>query len=300
MVLPKRKYYTLEKAIKVIGGSVDFSDLIHFASIGLLQLCVKAPDIGFYLFKDDEVIEITIESNSSLFLEQSTINESKEEINEVITEYGDLPSRSDYIHDKLFHYRSDYLRITESFDILRDQKKVDNLDGLIAIPYHFIASDELDIINEIADDFLIDSFDIPRCDDFKKSHRYEPDDYYLSDWFSVKVKDLLITDYELDILLNGGRAVSEGIERNTFHQKKVKHERNPMTVRERTTANQATYIKFLLLMNGFSEQQLKQSPQTLLDEISKRASNEKIEMPVISDKTLGDWLARARGVRSHS
>ncbi|MCC8456628.1 MULTISPECIES: hypothetical protein [Photorhabdus] len=297
MALPKRKYYTLEKAIKVISGDIDFSDLIHFASIGLLQLCVKAPDMGFYLFKDDEVINITIESNSILFLDKNTIDKSKEEIGNIIAKYESTPSKSIYPDDKFFHYQSDYLFISEEFDTPKDTNKVHILDGLVAIPYHLIAPDEIDIINGVADDFLIDSFDIPRCDNFTKSDGYEPSDYYLSDWFSVKVKDLLITDYELDILINGGRAVSIGIERDMFHQKNAKLEKKPTV---RTTANQATYIKFLLLLNGFSEQQLKQSPQTLLDEISKRANAAKIEPPVISDKTLGDWLERARGIRTHS
>lgn len=65
----------------------------------------------------------------------------------------------------------------------------------------------------------------------------------------------------------------------------------------RTTANQATYIKFLLLMNGFSDEELRQSPQTLLDMISKKASMAKLEMPDISENTMKEWLLRAREIR---
>lgn len=64
----------------------------------------------------------------------------------------------------------------------------------------------------------------------------------------------------------------------------------------RTTANQATYIKFLLLLNGFNDSELKQSPQTLIRSISKKATDAGIEMPIISDNTMKDWLSRAREI----
>ncbi len=38
MALPKREYYTLQQAAKKSGCEVE--DLLHYAAIGVLQLCV--------------------------------------------------------------------------------------------------------------------------------------------------------------------------------------------------------------------------------------------------------------------
>lgn len=297
MALPERRYYTLDKAIKVIGNEIEFSDLIHFASIGLLQLCIKIPAAGFHFFNEnDEVFKIEIESNSTLWLEEESRLENEAEIKKIIDEYGKIPDKNSHLSYRYFHYSSDYFSITEAFDNLRNEKKIDKIDGLVAIPHTSISSDELDIVNEVTDIILVDSFDIPRCENFKKTSDYAPSDFYLSDWYEAKVKDLLITDHELSILMDGGHIVDEGLARNNSNIKNSRYEKKTKN-KERTTANQATYIKFLLLLSGFTNDELRQSPQTLLDLISKKSIAAGIEMPVISDNTMKDWLSRARDIQ---
>ncbi|HDS3051615.1 TPA: hypothetical protein QIE23_000921 [Morganella morganii subsp. morganii] len=205
MALPERKYYTLDKAAKKIGVEVD--DLIHFAAIGLLQLCAKVPQFGFVSFSEDEKMEATpivIESLSLLLSADSTIESCKDEIDEIKSQYGKTPDRTEYIFEKRFSYRTEYFSVIESIDILGKERKVDRIDGLFAIPCGAIECDEIDIINEMTDEILIDTFDIPRYGQLETSSDYIPSDFYLSDWYEVKVRDLLITKHELDVLANGG------------------------------------------------------------------------------------------------
>ncbi|HEM7186079.1 TPA: hypothetical protein U2I61_000515 [Providencia rettgeri] len=208
MALPERRYYTLDKAAQKVGVEVD--DLIHFASIGLLQLCSKFPQFGFLSFSDDESTEpaqITIESNSLLLSLDSTIESYKEEIEKIKSEYGKIPDRTECILEKRFVYRTEYFSIVESIDVLGRNKKVDEVDGLYAVPYYAIECDEVDIINGITDVILIDTFDIPRYGFIKGTPDYIPSDFYLSDWYEVKVRDLLITKHELDVFINGGEFI---------------------------------------------------------------------------------------------
>lgn len=67
MALPKRKYYSLEKAAKELECDVD--DLLHYASLGILQICVYIEineDEGFSeCFIDSDVDDELLESLSS-------------------------------------------------------------------------------------------------------------------------------------------------------------------------------------------------------------------------------------------
>lgn len=215
MAIPERKYFTLNKAAKKIGVEVD--DLIHFASIGLLQLCAKFPQFGFLSFSDDENAEptsITVESNSMLLLMDSTLELYKEEIDKIKSKYGKIPDRKEYILEKRFVYKTEYFSIVESIDVLGRKKKIDNIDGLFAIPHYAIECDEIDIINGITDVILIDTFDIPRSGCINGTPDFIPSDFYLSDWYEVKVRDLLITKHELDIFINGGEYIANYYDNN--------------------------------------------------------------------------------------
>lgn len=46
MKLPAHKYYSLDKAAKLAGCEV--SDLIHYAAIGVLEICIKIPPIELF------------------------------------------------------------------------------------------------------------------------------------------------------------------------------------------------------------------------------------------------------------
>ncbi|MEA0415074.1 hypothetical protein P2R14_19425 [Escherichia coli] len=50
MKLPAHKYYSLDKAAKLAGCEV--SDLIHYAAIGVLEICIKIPPIELFYHYD--------------------------------------------------------------------------------------------------------------------------------------------------------------------------------------------------------------------------------------------------------
>lgn len=290
MGLPERKYYTLDKAAQILNIGVD--DLIHYAAIGILQVCIKFPSMGFYTIDDNEDISpIFIEPNNSLLYIQKVKEESEKEKERVKKEKGFIPDRQDYISDSFYNYRSDYFFITESVDLLRNNVGIFRIEGLIAIPTSHIEYAEIALINNSTDEIDIDSFQVPRCATFNSTDGYCPSMYYLSDIFSFNANELLVTEYEISLLRNGGAAVNaigeEKAKVNNVLNRKIEKQKE-----ERTTTKQSTFIKFLLLMNGFTDEDFADPRDTLLDRVSRKAVREKLQMPEITSKTLKDWISR--------
>ncbi|EMD0831405.1 hypothetical protein VP018_003284 [Morganella morganii] len=294
MALPERKYYTLDKAAQILNIGVD--DLIHYAAIGILQVCIKFPPMGFYSIDDNEdVTSIFIEPNNSLLYMQKIKEKSEKEKELVKKEKGFIPNRQDYISDSLYNYRSDYFFISESVDLLRNSVSVFRIDGLIAIPTSHIEYAEIDLINQSTNEIGIDSFQVPRCAEFDSTEGYSPSMYYLSDVFLFNVNELLITDYEINLLCNGGGVINaiggEKTKINNVLNRSIEKQKE-----ERTTTKQSTFIKFLLLMNGFTDEDFADSRDTLLDRVSRKAVKEKLEMPEITSKTLKDWISKGGNI----
>lgn len=290
MTLPERKYYTLDKAAQILNIGVD--DLIHYAAIGLLQVCIKFPSMGFYFIDDNEdITSIFIEPNNSLLYIQDVKEKSEKEKERIKKENGFIPDRQDCVSDSFYKYRSDYFFIMESVDLLRNSVGIFRVEGLIAIPTPHIEYAEIALINQSTDEIDIDSFQVPRCEAFDSDEGYYPSMYYLSDIFSFNINELLITDYEINLLSNGGGDISdisgEKSKVNNVLSRKIEKQKE-----ERTTIKQSTFIKFLLLMNGFTDEDFADSRDTLLDRVSRKAVKEELEMPEITSKTLKDWISK--------
>lgn len=78
MKLPAHKYYSLDKAAKLAGCEV--SDLIHYAAIGVLEICTKIPPIElFYHYPKDENAEpelLKVETDSFFDIDEKVANEN--------------------------------------------------------------------------------------------------------------------------------------------------------------------------------------------------------------------------------
>ncbi|WP_025151738.1 hypothetical protein [Morganella morganii] len=124
---------------------------------------------------------------------------------------------------------------------------------------------------------------------------FKPIDIFYS--HSITTLDLYLSRIEIERIYTCRGASIVNTWEDTFSRNSQNKEISDEKSRNRTTANQATYIKFLLLMNGFSDDDLKKSPQTLIDAISAMASKARLEMPIISENTMKDWLSRARDIK---
>lgn len=259
MALPVHKYYSLEKAAKV--ANCDVSDLIHFASIGVLQICMKILPVDL-LFSasssSEEVRVLEVTSTSTLSFEGRVLEEESKEIN---TEQGDAGNDDHYSSDsndeidetdeysrhyKRFSYKSDYFSITERYEINTRKKEIENWSGLLAIPQEFIESDENYLSDHWDDwDISVDVLLPPRCDSGVNSRGYSIGYFYMDDWHSVNSSNLYITHYELGLLMDGGRDVNDAPNKSAIKQ--VPNSSNiiqPVNKRvERHAANREALLK---------------------------------------------------------
>ncbi|MEY0063917.1 hypothetical protein [Providencia hangzhouensis] len=178
MALPQRKYYTLDKAAKKIGGDVDVADLIHFAAVGIIELSVKYEELLTEEYMEslpfrDEFIEIVREP----------------EINSKL--------------DESIEFKNDYLHIIEFLS--GDHYSISYMNGLLGIPSSVIDWHELNLVNEPEYKFSSDIFNYPRSrEGFTYTYSKDPLWIIPRRGVSLKREHLLMTDYEIENLLNGG------------------------------------------------------------------------------------------------
>lgn len=214
--LPSHKYYSLEKAAMLAGCEV--SDLIHFAAIGVLELCTKIPQIELFINhpkdKDAEPELLKVESNSSFDMDMIKIRldaERKMEesawLESSIKEYDD--ETETYAHWLRFSYRSDYFSMIERYNVLKDIKEIERWDGMLAIPQAFIESNERELAEWDDWEVSVCELNVPRCESVCLSPRYDVDEFFIDNWYEVSRKDIYITSYEFNLLINGGKDICD-------------------------------------------------------------------------------------------
>ena len=127
MKLPTHKYYSLEKAASLAGCEV--SDLIHFAAIGVLEICMKIPQIELFCnYPKDEGAEpvlLKVESSSTLAIDEVTLTEEmavdlanyKVKRQNLADVEDDGESLEDLQRWLRFSYSSDYFSVTERYNV---------------------------------------------------------------------------------------------------------------------------------------------------------------------------------------
>lgn len=217
--LPTHKYYSLEKAAGLAGCEV--SDLIHFAAIGVLEICTKIPEIEVFFSypKNDEAepVLLKVESNSVLAINEVTLTK------EMAVDLADYRARSqnfpqaggddDNVEDfqrwLRFSYRSEYFSITERYNVRKREKEIEKWSGFLAIPSIFIEHDEHELTEWDDWEVSICEFSVPRCDDWCSSPEYELRDFYIDGWYEVSRKNMYVTAYEFNLLINGGEHIDD-------------------------------------------------------------------------------------------
>lgn len=225
MKLPTHKYYSLEKAAKL--ARCEVSDLVHFAAIGVLEICMKIPEIEvFFSYPKNEETEpalLKVESNSVLAINEVTLSE---EMAVDLADYrarsqnfekseGDVDNLEDFQRWLRFSYRSDYFSITERYNVRKRDKEIEKWSGFLAIPAIFIEPDERELSEWDDWEISICELSVPRCDDWCSSPEYELSDFYIDGWCEVSRKNMYITAYEFNLLINGGEHIYDGARGNS-------------------------------------------------------------------------------------
>lgn len=206
MKLPEHKYYSLEKAAKI--AECDVADLIHFAAIGFLQICIKMPMIDFFFNlkekseNDDEPELLKVESTSILLINDADLQQ-----------YRTSNDKAPEIHWLRFSYKSDYFSIIERYDVNKREKDIEKWSGMLAIPQEFIEHEELELSLWEDWDISVSELYAPRCEKVAHDPKYIIGDFYIDGWYEINRRNMYITSYELGLLCAGGKNID--IEDNT-------------------------------------------------------------------------------------
>ncbi|MCX9162576.1 hypothetical protein [Escherichia coli] len=217
MKLPAHKYYSLDKAAKLAGCEV--SDLIHYAAIGVLEICIKIPPIElFYHYPKNEDADpelLKVKTDSIFHIDTKAVHEnylldlSNEADN--LESYGlsplDYKNSDNYMYFMRFSYKSEHFSVIERYNVGKDERDIERWNGLLAIPSAFIDNDERELSEW--DDWEISVCELmpPRCDEFSKSNNYEIGAFYIDGWYEISRNKMYITDYEYNLLINGGKYI---------------------------------------------------------------------------------------------
>lgn len=188
MVLPKRLFYTLEDAAKRANCSVE--DLLHYAYMGILQLCFLVPEGGIINdYYDDTSPEdefIIIKSEGAILNEKPI----------------------EKIENIAVNYQTMYTSITENTLLTNNGIEHDTfIFGLLALSYGDARQlyYEWNKEKQLKDVIGIVTASLPRVNKIiRQTEGYVPFEFEFSAYWYMKTSNIYITDYELELLKNGG------------------------------------------------------------------------------------------------
>ncbi|MGG5962921.1 hypothetical protein ACQSED_14695 [Salmonella enterica] len=224
MGLPEHKYYTLKQAAKKAECEVE--DLIHFAAIGVLQLCIKVPPVELMInpYSDnEEPIDIEVWHNFSLDCNdiRKMLGEEEKE-NPIPIDIDKLSEEEGGFYFNC-HYLSDYFSLLELCSVKKSPSEYEGLDiedenfeildwsGLLAIPCDSIEIDEIGLATEEGRKVSVIELYPPRSPVVTcKPLWFGVESFRLSRIYEFSKDELFITKYEIDLLICGGLSVSFG------------------------------------------------------------------------------------------
>ena len=316
MALPEHRYYTLKQAAKKAGCEVE--DLIHFAAIGMLQLCIKVPDLSHtQRYEDNQEsgsIFVKFESESSLLIDEATllkdnpypteapnisdiagfemVNDASENHEEEYDgdEDGDYPLARFWIR---FRYNSEFFSCVESYELYTRTKKIEKWSGLLAIPKDEIYLAEDMYERDVSTMIYIDNFLRPRCDSESFDNTLVPSDFYSDEWVSIDLNKAVITHYELNLLLSGGLYIHEDV--STKYSAKYSESTTRLRKKENFSEKKASLIKSLTELafavdGGIS----KLSMESLATQLQEKFRVCGIEYEDVSPANLRNWLGKPK------
>ena len=162
MTLPKRLYYTLDKAASELG--CDISDIIHFVANGYANLCIK-----YFETNHQPPNEELPHWESNLLINYKRVSEL---VNEHYSMDGKFTISEDGAYlaedDINFEYVNSYVRLfgkihfwmeKESLSVCDAYSGLFDLKGLLQIPNHMIYNNEYNLLK--GGEMLVEVFELP-------------------------------------------------------------------------------------------------------------------------------------------
>lgn len=226
MVLPNRLFYTVTEAANKLSCSV--SDLLHFADIGLLEICT--PICGQWISK-------AIQEDEHTFIYDAlpgSFTSSKLSVN--------YPSTFDNIDSKILFISRDNGEFDTPEDIRHSLFGVRKLsiDGLMSMHAISRGLSFYDFDKLGCSSSSIYSFSAPRT--MKNNEENHMGVRFDIEPFNIELSDLFITEEEIELLKNGGDLLLSSL----FIGSNRVNNKEPST---KTTNKQAEVIKTLIEVN---------------------------------------------------
>ncbi|EAO8774591.1 hypothetical protein QQB70_003491 [Salmonella enterica] len=235
--LPDKAYYTLSKAAKkineVVGVSLDVADLIHYAAIEELEICV-------YISGDDnDFIEQRMMSNLANIDTPFAPYDSYHLFSEV--DFDRIPVEDVYINgESKIAYRScitDYVDIRQSYDLIT-RKEIDfSFAGIFTVSAPCFKEIEFDLLRTGQITLKTNLFHIPEGV-VDEDSIYRPRWVQLPEVLTFGLPELVITDIEIERFISG--------EPSHKPLKKSESKNNLMPVSKKTFNAQSKFIKSLI------------------------------------------------------
>ncbi|WP_241622500.1 hypothetical protein [Rosenbergiella australiborealis] len=272
MALPLRKYYPLSKAALELNCGVD--DLLHFAAIGVLQLCVH--------------INIKRDKGDTAYVSASLSDDLFEQLNCDWNERG-LTYITDMNNiEESSSYRSFMLHEADDND--DPDGLIENARGWFGINYTELSSPEFEITqaaNVVSLTMLREHFNLKHDKNTPNTEGYSPSIIFFDRERLFSIDDFAITRSELELLRNGGMPILNSM----FGNELITQEKISKKVGMKTINSQGAFIKSLLYLM-YSDQDMLDSPRKFIDdpesEIVKDFDSKRLKLP--AGKTIEAWL----------
>lgn len=268
MILPRRKYYPLHKAAKEVECDID--DLLHYASMGILQLCVHINING-----DDAFSDCYINSD----IDDDLLESLQKEVNPAPLIWS---TDMNYISED-----ADFLLLSLSDEC---GSKINNAIGWFAINNTELIMPEFEETGEIEAFTLVhlrEHLNMKNKYLRKKTSGYNPGLIMFYQPKKFTINDFCITSPELELLKSGGGdllkfAFMKNPEESAIAQKKIG---------AKTINGQSEFIKSLLYLL-YSDEELIENPRKFIDnhdsDIVKDFDAKGLKLP--TGKTIAAWL----------
>ncbi|MBN7767357.1 hypothetical protein [Pectobacterium brasiliense] len=276
MALPEHKYYTLKQAAKKAGCEIE--DLIHFAAIGVLQLCTKIPPNGFYVDADGGSDEYQSVNLSTEFVFDS---EKIDENTKGVQPDGAIVC----VHKTDYFYAADTIRFEGNNIISVSCLQV---DGLLGINSSDVYEVEQDLIDDDSTLFAI-QFMPPRTENETYDQHYWVYDVSASNLLVIRRDSLLVTAYEMSLLLTGGKSLDDS---------PTPYTPNKPAERENFSVHKSSLIYYLVQLAFSADGGISNlSNEAIAEQIQEKLRKAGIPYNEISPYNIRNWIGRYKGNR---
>ncbi|WOO48776.1 hypothetical protein R2S03_15040 [Hafnia alvei] len=284
MALPERHYYPLAIAAKKLKCDVD--DLLHYAGIGLLELCILAPKSECSveeLENNDELVKKCF-SPSINYIDKSIPNEDKKKDEDE----DEDEDEDDY--DKMISviYKTVNTKLLTRYGPKSNKIGRTTITGLLAIPFFDVKNIDCSDKDFIQPNYLY----LPRTKTkFTITENIEINNIYLNNELTICQEQFLITAEELTLLNKGGELIEDKRPLKAKHADNSEYfNKSPKAESKKSENLKSEFIKNLLLVKYGDK--VAENPRPFLENTHSAIRRDFEEKGLIppSGVTVSEWL----------